>query len=138
MDDSLSAAIRSMEQGLNLAQTGALRPEKQLLAQLETVGMNLNQHIELDESRDGIYSMIDAQNPRLLSRAQKLRDDHGELTRQLDVLKAKLIFSAETGYPDIGQVYQDANCLLSGLRQHQERSAALVFEAFLFDGGAGD
>lgn len=137
-NDSLSAAIRGMELALDSAQTGALRPEKQLLTQLESVGRNLGQHIQLNESCDGILQMIDAQNPRLLPRAQRLRDEHDHLTRQVDLLKAKLIFSAETGYPEIGQVYREANNLLAELRHHQEHSASLVFDAFLFDGGVGD
>jgi len=129
--DQLGAAIRGREEALRSAKAGRHLPEEQLINRLESIGDYLGRHISLTKGPDGLLAMVDEQAPHLLRRAQELRDEQGDLQRQVNLLRVKLIFSCQSGFPEIGQVYGEAEDLLRSLRNHQEHSANLVFEAFL-------
>ena len=120
------------------ASSGTLRPEKQMLDQIEDIRSNLWEHIRLAESDDGLLSLVDCHHPDLIPRASRLREEHEDLWRQMDLLQTKLIFSSQSGGGDLKEVYRQAGELLSDLRKHQEHSDRLVFDAYLYEGGAGD
>ena len=129
--DSLIRAICAIERALKLA---ALSGSHDKVA--ECVGRaarGLEEHVALSESADGLLSHVARQCHHLTRRAERLRGEHGSLSRRLKRLHATL--SAKKRSTANPRVLKD---LLTALRSHHEQGTDLFFEAYVRDTGARD
>lgn len=94
----------------------------------------LSEHVAETEGPDGFFQELVHHEPRVGQNVQALRDEHGEMQRQL----AALIDRCEnrTCLPD--EVRDDVEDLMGLLHRHRRAGADLLYEAYKVDIAFGD
>jgi chromosome segregation ATPase len=87
-------------------------------------------------SSEGLFTEIIADHPRMLSRIEKLKQEYGDLERQIATLRDQ--FQGADRTPEVGDIRERLSWLLKALRHAQARENELVFEAIGRDLGGGD
>jgi hypothetical protein len=128
--DPLVCAIKHLEAAICSARSA--EPDN-FATRLRRVRRELNAHHHLTTGPDGLLDDLLHQCPHLNHRADKLREDHDHLERQIESLRAAL-----GEIDDARWSLLDALKLLSDLRHHHAQGTDLAFDAYLIDGGAGD
>lgn len=96
-------------------------------------------HFGLEESFGYFDDAVEVA-PRLSRRAEQLRGDHRDLTRELDVVLA--LAEKALSHPSPGMTLQTLAAAFTAfegrLRRHEEGEAELIIQAFVDDIGVGD
>jgi hypothetical protein len=109
---------------------------KDLAAELELLGIAIEQHIALTEAPDGLLEDIVRQEPRLAKRVERTRADHVTLRETL----ARTLAGVPKDGKDVDVIHaRDLVVeLLTGVVRHRHLGADLVYEAYNVDMEAGD
>jgi hypothetical protein len=94
----------------------------------------LRQTAEL-EGEDHTLAALARDQPRLLPRVEQLRQQYGDLVRQVSALREQL--SAESA-PESEETRQRLAWILTALKHFQAKETDLIFEALHVDIGAAD
>jgi hypothetical protein len=94
----------------------------------------LRQVAEL-EAEDNTFAALSRDQPRLLPRIQQLRQQYGDLVRQVSALRDQL--TAE-GAPQSEETRQRLAWILTALKHFQAKETDLMYEALQVDIGAAD
>lgn len=90
-------------------------------------------HIDITEGQDGLYRDVLETSPRLSGAVAGLTEEHGQISRQVEDLLARLTAPDATGSVDT--VRDLGTTLLGRLVRHRQRGSDLVFQAYEFDIG---
>jgi hypothetical protein len=94
----------------------------------------LRQTAEL-EGEDNTLAALGRDEPRLLPRIQQLRQQYGDLVRQVGALRDQL---AGEGAPQSEETRQRLAWILTALKHFQAKETDLLYEALHVDIGAAD
>jgi hypothetical protein len=137
--DALLDAIYRLEAALASAAPGREQAwNRQILEKLRTVVDFLDEHAHSAEAADGLLATIEAAQPRLLHRVERLRREHVALHQQACALMRQIEHHAADEMPDFHDIRQRTTWLLAAVRHHRAAAADLTFEAFSTDIGVGD
>jgi hypothetical protein len=87
------------------------------------------------EHEDNALAAIAREQPRLWPRIQQLRQQYGDLVRQVSALREQL---AATGAPQSEETRQRLAWIMTALRHFQGKETDLMYEALQVDIGAAD
>jgi len=132
--DALTVAIEGLERALAAAAATRVKPWSERVArELDLVRSAISAHATNFEEKDGIFDEVEVANPRLSSRADELRSEHGAMIACADGLALRLPADADA---DFALLRRDIASLLTTLRTHRAAETDLIFEAFWTDLGA--
>ena len=94
----------------------------------------LRQVAEL-EGEDNTLAALAREQPRLLPRIQQLRQQYGDLVRQVGALREQL---TSKGAPQSDETRQRLTWVLTALQHFQAKETDLMYEALQVDIGAAD
>jgi len=109
---------------------------KDLAAELELLGVAIEQHIDLTEAPDGLLEDIVRQEPRLAKRVERTRAEHETLRETLARTLAAVPKDGKN--VDVHHARDLVVELLTGVVRHRHLGADLVYEAYNVDMEAGD
>lgn len=89
------------------------------------------EHIEVTESRGGLFDEVVGEAPRLANQVNKLRAEHGTIRAGLDALVAG---EAE----EVGEIRAAAVQLMGQIVNHRSDGSSLIYEAYFVDIDAAD
>lgn len=123
------------------ATSAAPAARKGWLGELDTALSELvkvfDDHVEMVEGEGGLLDEIEDIAPHLEAGMDQMRTDHREIHTLLDSIRTSIKDSEAT--PDAaGVIRQQIRSLLSGLAEHRQRGADLVYDAYNVDISAGD
>ncbi len=105
---------------------------------LEALEVDIVDHIEITERRDGLYAEIVEAAPRLSHKVQVLRGEHPEMQEATWNLKARLTGARAGDALSVDEARGEIQHLLGRLVEHRQLGADLVWEAYSRDiGGVG-
>jgi hemerythrin HHE cation binding domain-containing protein len=130
--DSLSAVDLALESPI--ARGGLWR--ERVRAALAELAHDFADHVELTESRGGVYDRILASAPRLRGAVDRLRGEHRDLGEGIDGYLAVLEHGGTMA--DLPVFREELTVLMGRLVRHRQKGGDLVYEAYDVDlGGSG-
>jgi hypothetical protein len=137
--DALVEAMQNLEAALASAAPGReLVWNRRVVERLRTVADQLAEHARAAESSDSSLAEVDAIQPALKYRVERLRQEHANLLQQAQALRKQIENHGAGEVPNFRDIRQRATWLLNALRHHQAAETDLIFEAFFTDIGVGD
>lgn len=109
-----------------------------LIAALRELEAEIEEHIEVTESADGLYYEIAALAPRLSTKIEQLRADHPAMLERTRDLRARVEQSPGTEEAAVEELRDEVRHLLGFLVKHRQRGSDLVWEAYNQDIGGVD
>lgn len=106
-----------------------------VVAALEQLERELDDHIEITERPGGLYAEIVEAAPRLSGNVQRLRDEHPELQASAGALKARL---GEPWDAPVDEARAEVQKLLVCFVKHRQHGADLLWQAYTLDTGGSD
>jgi len=99
---------------------------------------NLGRHVVAAEAPGGMFAEVETAAPPLHHRIERLKREHAQLLRQMDVLEAFVEKQRDQEIYGFQEIRQRAGWLLTGLRHRTALVADLIFELYDTDIGCGD
>ena len=135
-----AAAVRRSElkEALSKVEVAAASPSAEegwrtrLLKELEELRVALLNHIAEVEADDGLLEEMLAQAPRLANQIATVRDEHPDLSRQVDQIILDVGSSEDV--IDLRSGILDA---LIAIARHRQRGSDLVYDGYNVDIGGG-
>ncbi len=101
---------------------------------LESLGQAFEDHVTATEAPGGLYEEMRATSPHLGTKANRLRDEHPEITAALVEASARLA-APPADEADADAVRDELQRLMGQIVRHRQHGADLVWEAYAIDIG---
>ena len=108
----------------------------QVQAKLIELQLAIRESREEINAKDGLFTEIISDYPRLLPRINNLKIEYLDLERQIEKLREK--FKSSDATVDVADVREQLSCLLKAMRHVQSKETEVIFEAIGTDIGVGD
>jgi hypothetical protein len=104
---------------------------------LDDLAGDFEKHVKTVEGERGLLEEIMDTAPQLKAGMQQMRNDHKELHALIDGTRTS-VKDAEITPDGLAMVRREIRGLVTGLAEHRQRGADLVYDAYNVDIGAGD
>lgn len=136
--NSSLAALQALEEALAGPTPGRHQPWLQrVVAALDTLDAALDTQQSTDSETSSLMSEIARDEPRLVPRIERLRQEYHDIRVALRSLRDQIAPDGDVEV-DVADVRDRLSSIARRYRQHRSREADLVYEAINVDLGAGD
>ena len=101
---------------------------------LEALGQAFEDHVAATEAPGGLYDEMRDTSPHLGQKANRLRDEHPEITAAL-VEGSERLAAPPADDADAGAIRDELQRLMGRIVRHRQHGADLVWEAYAIDIG---
>ena len=135
--EALYQALIGLEDALSTPIGDGGRWRLRVAMAVDHAANRVDEHIREVEAADGLLHQVVGDVPRLACRADRLRDDHEHLQKEIHALRVALNEIDDDDVAERGEAIRtQALEFLGRLATHRQRGADLIYEAYQVDIGA--